>query len=242
MLHIDIPAGIGVYHDRAVPPRTSLGARTSSLLPAAGTAPATVQIVEADQETQLLLTRWLAAAGIESRGHSHLGACLKAHRTDAPGCLVIDAQPSAISGLESQAILLPLSVRCPIVVMASEADIVMPPSANEIGAMALVRKPLREPEVVEAIRVALDVARRWHLIASRHAELCARFATLSPRERQVMALVTTGKLNKQVGGELGVSEITVKAHRGAAMRKMGARSLADLVRMADAIGERLRRG
>ena len=93
--------------------------------------------------------------------------------------------------------------------------------------------------MLAAVTAAVDGDRRERLVARQRAELCARFQTLTPREREVMALVTTGRLNKQVGGHLGVSEITVKAHRGAAMRKMGARSLAELVRMADALGEML---
>jgi len=172
-------------------------------------------VVDADADVQRLLTRWLGAAGIESRSYSHLGAFLDARCTELPGCLVIGAQPRAISGVESHAILLPLSVNCLV---------------------GFVAEPLREQEIVSAVCAAIEVDRRQRLIASCHAELRARFATLTPREQQVMTMVTRGMLNKQVGLDLGVSVITVKAHRGAAMRKMRARSLADLVRMADAIG------
>jgi FixJ family two-component response regulator len=227
MLHIDVSTGRVAPGLRAISP------------PQADHQRAVVHIVDADADVQQLLTHWLAAAGIESRAHAHLGAFLDAHRADLPGCLVIDAQPSAISGLEPQAILLPLAICCRIVVTAYQADVAMAVRAMRTGAIDFVEKPLREWKIVAAICTAIELDRQQRLIASRHAEVRARFATLSPRERQVMALVTAGRLNKQIGGELGVSEITVKAHRGAAMRKMGARSLADLVRMADAIGEGL---
>jgi FixJ family two-component response regulator len=127
----------------------------------------------------------------------------------------------------------------PIVVTAARADVAMAVKAMKSGAVDFVEKPLREQEIVTAVLGAIERDRQQRVVAARHAEWRTRFATLSPRERQVMKLVTAGKLNKQVGGELGLSEITVKAHRGAAMRKMKARSLADLVRMADAIGDAL---
>jgi FixJ family two-component response regulator len=200
-------------------------------------AHALVHIVDVDSEAQRLLSLWLTAAGIESRTYTHLGAFLYAHRADVPGCLVIDAQPPAISGLEPEAILLPLAINCPIVVTAYNADVRMAGRGLKTGTIDFVAKPLREREVVAAISAAIEVDRHHRLIASRRAETRSRFATLSPREQQVMKLVTAGLLNKQIGLDLGLSEITVKAHRGAAMRKMGARSFAELVRMADAVGD-----
>ncbi len=194
-----------------------------------------VHIVDGDDTARRLLTNWLTAAGLRSRAYTHLGAFLKAHRADVPGCLVIDAQPCAISGLELQAILLPLTLPCPIVMMSGQSEATLVGNAMKRGALDFVKKPLHEQEVVGVISSAIKEDRQRRLIATHRAELRARFATLSPRERQVMALVTAGLLNKQVGAELGVSEITVKAHRGAAMRKMAARSLVELVRMADAI-------
>jgi len=198
---------------------------------------ALVHLVDADAEVQHVLTAWLTANLIESIVYDHLGAFLNTQRADRPGCLVIDAQPSAIRGLEPLAILLPLAVRCPIVVTAYQTSVTTQIKAATAGAIEFVDKPLREREILTAVSAAIEVDCQRRRIASREAELRMRFATLSRRERQVMALVTTGMMNKQVSGDLGLSVITIKTHRGAAMRKMGARSLADLVRFADAIGD-----
>lgn len=200
---------------------------------------ALVHVVEVDDSVRLPLSRWLAAAGMETRMYGSPGEFLSKHCAELSGCLVIDAKPLNMSGLEPQTILSSLVTRCPIVVTARQADVGMAVRAMKTGAIDFVEKPLREGEIVAAVCAAVDIDRRQRLVASRYAELHARFATLSPRERQVMALVTAGKLNKQVGADLGLSEITIKAHRGAAMRKMSAQSLADLVRMADAIGDAL---
>jgi FixJ family two-component response regulator len=225
MNHIDLSVG-----------RRSLR-HGAALAPESQTTGALVHVVDVDDEAQRLLTLWLAAAGIESRTYAHLGTFLDAQRDDVPGCLVIDAQPPAISGLEQQAILLPLAVRCPIVVTTCQVDVRMAGRFMNTGEINFVRKPLRQHEVVTAISAALEVDRQQRLMASRRAELRARFATLSGREREVMTLVAAGMANKLIAADLDISIITVKAHRGAAMRKMRARTLADLVRMADVVGD-----
>lgn len=198
----------------------------------AGAAHAVVHIVDIDADAQLLLSGWLAAAGIECRNYAQLDAFLDAPCAELPGCLVIDAEP--LSG-----VALGPNAKLPMVVTAHDPDIATAVRAMKTGAIDFLEKPLREQEILRAIRAAIEVDHQQRTLASRNAALLARFATLSRRERQVMALVTAGRLNKQVGGDLGLSEITVKAHRGAAMRKMAARSLADLVRMADALGDAL---
>ncbi|HEV7692171.1 MAG TPA: LuxR C-terminal-related transcriptional regulator [Hyphomonadaceae bacterium] len=196
-----------------------------------------VHVVDVDHDVQLLLTRWLAAAGIGSRFYSHLGVFLSSHCAKLPGCLIIDAQPLAAGGIEPSVTPSSLATRYPIVVTAHQADVAMAVRAMKTGAVDFVEKPLREREIVAAVCAAIEVDRQQRHIASRYADIHARWATLSRRERQVMALVTSGKLNKQAAADLGLSEITIKAHRGAVMRKMQARSLADLVRMADVVGE-----
>jgi len=198
---------------------------------------ALVHVVDADAAVQQLMQQWLDAAGFHMCAYSHLGAFLAAPRSDVPSCLVIDAQPPAICGLEPEVILLPFAIHLPILVTTCQARMVAAARASKTGVIGCVQKPLQQTDFVGAVAAAIDADRRERNAAARQAEICARFQTLTPREREVMALVTSGRLNKQVGGHLGVSEITVKAHRGAAMRKMGARSLAELVRMADALGE-----
>src|SRR5262249_48126741 len=151
-----------------------------------------------DADVQRSLTGWLAAAGIESRAYAHVGAFLRVHPADLPGCLVIDAQQRAVSGLELQAMILPLATRYPIVMAVPHATAGIAIRPLQQGAVNLVEKPLREPEVVAAVGAAIEFDRQQRLIAACRAELRARFARLTVRECQVMALVTSGMLNKQV--------------------------------------------
>jgi FixJ family two-component response regulator len=190
-----------------------------------------VHVVDPDAGVQQLLASWLATAGFESRSYRSLAEFLIPPAAPAPACIIIDAP--------SQVCALPTAVRLPVVVMAWQADVAMAVKAMKTGAIDFVEKPLCERELLTAVGAAIEVDRRQRLADSARVALQLRFATLSYRERQVMALVTAGRLNKQVGADLGLSEITVKAHRGSVMRKMAARSLADLVRMADQVGDAL---
>jgi FixJ family two-component response regulator len=192
-------------------------------------ARAVVHIVDVDDQVRLALLHSLAAAGMELQTHTHLAEFLDVHRAERPGCLVIDVQ---LLG----ACPLPRTIRCPIIVTAASADVAMVVWAMKSGVIDVVEKPACERKLAAAVAEAIEIDRQRRLVEFRHAAVHARFSTLTPRERQVMALVTIGRLNKQVGADLGVSEITVKSHRGAMMRKMAARSLAELVRMADVIG------
>ena len=143
-----------------------------------------------------------------------------------------------LSGLDFQAELAKAHIDIPIVFMTGHGDIPMTVRAMKAGAVEFLTKPFREQEMLDAVQVGLERDRNRRKSADDTGKLKASFDTLTSREQEIMGLVTTGLMNKQIAGQLGVSEITVKVHRGSVMRKMGAKSLAELVRMADALGVR----
>jgi FixJ family two-component response regulator len=151
------------------------------------------------------------------------------------GCLVVDIRLPGISGLEFQAQLAQAGLAIPIVFMTGHGDIEMSVRAMKAGAVDFLEKPFRDQDMLDAVATAIERDRRRQEQDADAVGVQSAFATLTPREKEVMALVTSGLMNKQVAAEIGLSEITVKIHRGHMMRKMGARSLADLVRMADAL-------
>lgn len=192
-----------------------------------------VNLVEPDEAMRGRLASLAAAEGLVVRAYGDVEAFFAARPADVASCLVIDA---GLAGQErAMRRARPSRVACSVVVTAGAADFALAVRAIRAGVTDVLGKPFDDEEALTAIRAAvrLDGERRVH--AAQLALLETRFETLTPRERQVMALVTAGRLNKQVGGDLGLSEITVKAHRGAVMRKMKAASLAALVRMADAL-------
>lgn len=152
---------------------------------------------------------------------------------DGPSCLVLDVRLPGLSGLEFQAELAKANSSIPIIFITGHGDIPMSVKAMKAGAVEFLTKPFREQELLDAVRVAIerDSSNREQQMAL--SDLQSRFDTLSPREQEVTALVTAGLMNKQAAAKIGISEITVKVHRHNAMRKMGAKSLAELVRMAD---------
>jgi len=151
---------------------------------------------------------------------------------------VLDVRLPGLSGLDFQAELSRLNIHIPIIFMTGHGDIPMTVRAMKAGAVEFLTKPFREQDMLDAVKLALQ--RDQSRIESEKAwsGLKSSFGTLTPREREIMALVASGLMNKQVAGKIGVSEVTVKVHRGRIMQKMGARSLADLVRMAEALGIR----
>lgn len=161
---------------------------------------------------------------------------LEREHPDVPCCLVLDVRLPGVSGLEFQNLLVEKGTDIPIVFLTGHGDIPMTVQAMKAGAVEFLTKPCRDQELLDAVRQALtsDSTRRE---AETHLfKLKANFATLTARERQVIGLVTAGLMNKQIAGEMGISEVTVKMHRGNIMRKMQARSLAELVRIADLLG------
>jgi FixJ family two-component response regulator len=151
---------------------------------------------------------------------------------------VLDVRLPGVSGLDFQADLAEAGVDIPIVFMTGHGDIPMTVRAMKAGAVEFLPKPFRDQDMLDAVQIGLERDRERRKSAGDAAKLKATFASLTAREQEIMGLVTTGLMNKQIAGQLGVSEITVKVHRGNVMRKMGAKSFAELVRMADALGVR----
>jgi FixJ family two-component response regulator len=196
---------------------------------------ALVHVVDFDSELREVLADLFRSAGLQARTYGDLDAFSNARQSDVANCLVIDARLAAMGGSGRAPGLQPLGTDMPIIVTASRADVRTAVQAMKAGAVDFLEKPFREHDILEAVGAAIRVDRARRSTHSRCAELRARFQTLTRREREVMALVTAGKMNKQVAGDLGLSEITVKVHRGSVMRKMRAATLADLVRMADTL-------
>lgn len=158
------------------------------------------------------------------------------HRSDGPACLVLDVRMPGPSGLDFQGELARVNDPIPIVFLTGHGDVPMSVGAIKAGAVEFLLKPFREQDLLDAIRTAIERDRTRRHEDATMAELKACFATLSAREREVMALVVSGRLNKQVAAALSLSEVTVKVHRGQVMRKMRADTFADLIRMADKLG------
>jgi FixJ family two-component response regulator len=196
---------------------------------------AVVHVVDDDASLRGALESLFESVGLATRAYGAASDFLNASVADKPGCIVIDIRLPDMSGLEFQAQLTQMGVRLPVIMMTGYGDIPMTVRAMKRGAMDFLSKPFRDQDMLEAVMAAIERDRQRRTADDNASQVRQRFGTLTPREQQVMMLVTTGKMNKQVAGELGVSEITAKIHRGAAMRKMGARTLADLVRMADVV-------
>ena len=196
---------------------------------------AVVHVVDDDAALRGALESLFDSVGLDPRTYGAARDFLDASLADKPGCIVIDIRLPDMSGLEFQAQLTQLGVHLPVIMMTGYGDIPMTVRAMKRGAVDFLPKPFRDQDMLDAVMVAIERDRQRRTADDNASQVRQRFGTLTPREQQVMMLVTTGKMNKQVAGELGVSEITAKIHRGAAMRKMGARTLADLVRMADVV-------
>jgi FixJ family two-component response regulator len=196
---------------------------------------AIIHIVDDDESLRTALGRLFRSVGLQTRLYASAHDFLAAPRVDAEGCLVLDIRMPGMNGLEFLEHLTVLGVRLPVVLITGHGDIPMCVRAMKAGAVDFLAKPFREQDMLDAVSTAIEHDRKRRAGDEGSEEVRNRFATLSPRERQVMTLVTAGKMNKQVAGDLSLSEVTVKIHRRSAMQKMGARTLADLVRMAQAL-------
>ena len=195
----------------------------------------TVYVVDDDQDVREGLKALIESVGLRCQIFESTAEFLRNRRVDDVSCLILDVRLPGLSGLEFQAELSQAQIVTPIIFISGHGDIPMTVKAMKAGAVEFLTKPVREQDLLEAIRVALnrDSARRRENDTLR--DLRTRYATLSLREREVMALVCTGLMNKQVAAKMGVSEVTVKVHRHNLMKKLGAKSLAELVRKADSL-------
>jgi len=197
-----------------------------------------VYVIDDDASTREALKSLLGSVGLRVQTFGSASDFFEVKLPDAAMCLVVDIRMPGLSGLDFQAELSKANVDVPIIFITGHGDIAMTVKAMKAGAVEFLTKPFRDQDLLDAVKLGLekDEAKRTDLMAS--ASVRALYESLTPREQEVIRLVTKGLMNKQVAAEMGVSEITVKVHRGNAMRKMKANTLADLIRMVDMLGIR----
>jgi FixJ family two-component response regulator len=197
---------------------------------------ATVVVIDDDASVRKALDNLFRSIGLEVELFSSPQEFLQSNRPDRPGCIVLDVRFPGRSGLDMQREISAANTPLPIIFITGYGDIPMSVRAMKAGAVEFLTKPFRDQDLLDAVGVALEKDRVRRANEVRVSELRSRFQTLTARERQVLSLVIAGRLNKQIAGELGVSEMTVKMHRRQVMRKMQAAGLAQLVRLADQLG------
>lgn len=203
--------------------------------------PELVFVIDDDASMRTSLSSLFRSVGLKVEVFDSAADFLKTGRPESASCLVLDVRLPGVSGLDFQTELAKANIRIPIVFITGHGDIPMTVKAMKAGAVEFLTKPFREQDLLDAVRLGLERDRTRRAGEAVVSELRGRFEALTSREQEVMAFVTSGLMNKQIAADLGVSEITVKVHRGNVMRKMGAKSLADLVRMADVLGIRRER-
>jgi FixJ family two-component response regulator len=198
--------------------------------------PNVVFVIDDDASLRESLSSLLRSIGLHVELFDSAAQFLKSKLPDVPSCLVLDVRLPGLSGLDFQAELIKNNVHVPIIFITGHGDIPMSVRAMKAGAIEFLTKPLREQDLLDAVQAGLDRDRTRRESDKTITELRSKYDSLTTREQEVIGYVASGLMNKQIAGEIGISEITVKVHRGNLTRKMGAKSLADLVRMVDALG------
>jgi FixJ family two-component response regulator len=192
-----------------------------------------VFVVDDDASIREAIGKLISTVGLRVETFGSTAAFLRHERPAAPSCLVLDVRLPESSGLELQRELAEAGIEIPIIFITGHADVPMTVRAMKAGAVEFLTKPFRGQELLDAVQEAIAKDRKASSDRAQTAEIRSRFDSLTPREKEVFNLVVAGLLNKQIGGELGTSELTIKTHRGRVMDKMGAESVADLVRMSE---------
>lgn len=202
----------------------------------AGTPNSIVYVIDDDPSLRDALSSLFRSVGLDVRMFGSAAELMQGKLSEAPSCLVLDIRLPGVSGLDFQTQLGKSGIQMPIVFMTGHADIPMSVRAMKAGAVDFLTKPFRDQDMLDAVYAALEADRKRWETEQAMRELSGLYQTLTAREKEVMTHVVKGLMNKQIAGELGLSEITVKIHRGHVMRKMAVRSVADLVRAAERLG------
>ena len=213
----------------AVPIRRKAGTQLAT------PSPAFVHVVDDDEPTRESLGDLLRSVGYQVTLYGSAAEFTEVALPDAPGCLVLDVRLPGTNGLELQKYLKRVDIRLPVILITGFGDIPMSVQGMKAGAVDFLTKPIRDQDLLDAVAAAIQIEQERRLEFAQLSELQQRYALLTPRERQVMALVASGRMNKHVASELAISEVTVKMHRRRAMEKLGARSVARLARIAEVL-------
>ena len=197
-----------------------------------------VIVIDDDDLVREAVCDLLRSIGLPTKPFASVPEFLKSKLPDGPSCLVLDVRLPGLSGLDFQSELNKLNIQIPIVFMTGHGDIPMTVRAMKGGAVDFLSKPFRDQDMLDAVQTAIERDRTRRQSATSTLKLRSAFDSLTSREQEIMAFVTAGLMNKQIANEIGVSEVTVKFHRSKLMRKMGAKSIAELARMAEALGIR----
>lgn len=210
--------------------------RPAPSLPEANNNEPIVLVVDDDPSVRRALVNLFESVGLRVAAFGSAPEILQSKPPEVPSCLVLDIRLPGLSGLDLQADLAKANIHTPIIFITGHGDIPMTVRAMKSGAVDFLTKPVRDQDMLDAVQAAIQRDRKRREIEKTVSNVRSRFESLTPRERDVLSLVASGKMNKNVAAELGLAEITVKIYRGQIMRKMGAKSLAELVKMNEALG------